>query len=60
MSRRDVVEGWQKTTQELLIDRRDSGVLKRLFLLINAGPTELDITLMKWLEEMPKFPIQSS
>jgi GTP-binding protein EngB required for normal cell division len=54
VSRREVVEGWQAQTQELLLDRRDLGVLKRLFLLIDArreGPTELDSTIMKWLED---------
>ena len=52
--RREVVEEWQAMTQEWLLDRRDVGVLKRVFLLLDArreGPSELDLTILKWLED---------
>jgi GTP-binding protein EngB required for normal cell division len=50
-----VVEDWQKDTQDLLLHRRHTaGVLQRLFLLMDTrrgGPTELDRTVMRWLED---------
>ena len=51
---KETVESWQEDTQNLLINRRDLGVLKRLFLLVDArrgGPTEIDRTVMSWLED---------
>lgn len=50
----DSTESWQETTQNVLLDRRDSGNLRRLFLLVDArrdGLTTWDITILKWLEE---------
>jgi GTP-binding protein len=50
-----IVEGWQSATQECLLNRRDAGVLRRLFLLLDArrdeGPSELDRTVVQWLED---------
>jgi GTP-binding protein EngB required for normal cell division len=50
-----IVEDWQKDTQDLLLHRRHTaGVLQRLFLLLDArrgGPSELDRTIMRWLED---------
>jgi ribosome biogenesis GTP-binding protein YsxC/EngB len=51
---RDVVDDWQMRTQDLLLDRRDAGVLKRLFLLLDTRRdewTKLDRTVMEWLED---------
>eukprot|EP00934_Nitzschia_sp_Nitz4_P006428 Nitzschia sp. Nitz4//scaffold278_size24532//1937//3295//NITZ4_008371-RA/size24532-processed-gene-0.6-mRNA-1//-1//CDS//3329545363//6418//frame0 len=62
---KEVVEGWQGKTQEWLIDRRDAGTLKRLFILLDArrgidsdsnraqvGPaTTVDQTVLEWAEE---------
>jgi GTP-binding protein len=52
---KEVVDGWQAQTQEWLLDRRDAGVLKRLFLLVDArrqeGPSKLDETVIQWAEE---------
>jgi GTP-binding protein len=51
---KEKAEAWQANTQDLLMDRRDSGVLKRLFLLIDARrdePTEMDRTVIAWLED---------
>ena len=56
MAPKQVVEEWQAKTQEWLLDRRDAGVLKRLFLLVDArrgdeGPSKLDQTVMEWAED---------
>jgi GTP-binding protein len=51
---KDKVEAWQADTQDLLINRRETGVLKRLFLLLDARRdelTEMDRTVMTWLED---------
>eukprot|EP00980_Cylindrotheca_fusiformis_P008073 scaffold1722_cov120-Cylindrotheca_fusiformis.AAC.3 len=51
---KQMVEAWQADTQNLLINRREMGVLKRLFLLVDARRdelTEMDRTVMTWLEE---------
>lgn len=51
---KEKVESWQADTQDLLINRREMGVLKRLFLLIDARRDELpemDRTVMTWLED---------
>lgn len=47
------VEDWQAKTQDWLIDRRDAGVLKRLFLLFDSRrePSELDATVIQWTED---------
>jgi GTP-binding protein len=48
-----VVGAWQSATQDLLLDRRDKGVLQRLFLLVDSrrGPMQLDRNVMGWLDE---------
>lgn len=52
---REVVEGWQKDTQDWLLHRRHKAkVLKRLFLLMDARrdePNEWDRTVLRWLED---------
>lgn len=52
---RSVVEGWQKDTQDWLLHRRhEAGVLKRLFLLMDARreePNDWDRTVLRWLED---------
>lgn len=52
---RGVVEDWQSKTQEWLIERRDEGVLRRLFVLLDArrddGPSTLDKAVIDWAEE---------
>lgn len=51
---KETVEAWQGDTQDLLVDRRDLGVLKRLFLLVDARRddfAEIDRTVLAWLEE---------
>ena len=52
---KDIVEDWQSKTQEWLIERREAGVLRRLFLLLDArrdeGPSELDKAVIEWAEE---------
>lgn len=51
---KETAEAWQEDTQDLLLDRRDRGVLKRLFLLIDARRddfTEIDRTVLAWLED---------
>lgn len=51
---KETAEAWQEDTQNLLLDRRDRGVLKRLFLLIDARRDDLakiDSTVLAWLEE---------
>ena len=47
------IEEWQKTSQNFLISRRDSGQLQRLFLLIDArhGANQLDHSVMNWFTE---------
>lgn len=52
-----ITEDWQKDTQDLLLHRRhEAGVLKRLFLLMDArrgveGPNEHDRIVIRWLED---------
>jgi len=52
-----VTEDWQTDTQDLLLHRRhEAGVLRRLFLLMDArrgmeGPNEHDRIVMRWLED---------
>lgn len=50
----EVVEDWQAKTQEWLIDRRESGALRRLFVLLDArrdAPSSLDNTVLQWAQE---------
>jgi GTP-binding protein len=54
----DVVGDWQSATQDILLNRRDAGVLQRLYLLLDCrreGPQPVDRTVMSWLdhEEIP-------
>ena len=49
-----VVGDWQSTTQDILLDRRDAGVLQRLYLLIDSrrdGPQSADRSVMSWLDQ---------
>ncbi len=52
-----ITENWQQDTQDLLLHRRhEAGVLKRLYLLMDArrgmeGPNEHDRIVMRWLED---------
>ena len=49
-----VVGDWQSTTQDIILDRRDSGVLQRLYLLVDSrrdGPQPADRTVMSWLDQ---------
>ena len=52
-----ITEDWQKDTQDLLMHRRhEAGVLRRLFLLMDArrgmdGPNEHDRIIMRWLDD---------
>ena len=49
-----VVGDWQTTTQDIILDRRDSGVLQRLYLLVDSrrdGPQPADRTVMSWLDQ---------
>lgn len=51
---KEAVEAWQADTQDLLMHRRDTGVLKRLFLLIDARRDDfavIDRTVLSWLED---------
>ncbi|KAL3934375.1 MAG: hypothetical protein SGBAC_009892 [Bacillariaceae sp.] len=51
---KETVEAWQGDTQELLLERLHKGVLKRLFLLLDARRddlAELDRTVLSWLED---------
>lgn len=50
---KQVVEEWQAKTQDWLLDRRDAGALKRLFLLLDARReiSKLDETVIQWTEE---------
>ncbi|CAJ1961391.1 unnamed protein product [Cylindrotheca closterium] len=51
---RETVEAWQQDTQKLLLDRLDRGVLKRLFLLMDARRdefAEMDRAVLGWLED---------
>jgi GTP-binding protein len=53
----NITEDWQRDTQDLLLQRRhEAGVLRRLFLLMDArrgmeGPNEHDRIVMRWLED---------
>ena len=52
-----ISENWQQDTQDLLLHRRhEAGVLRRLYLLMDArrgmeGPNEHDRIVMRWLED---------
>lgn len=49
-----VVEAWQSKTQDWLLDRQEHGVLRRLYLLLDARRmelSELDTAVIQWLEE---------
>ena len=49
----EAVEQWQTTTQDFLLDRRDSGQLRRLYLLVDArrGALALDQSIMGWMDD---------
>lgn len=49
----EAVDVWQSETQKLLLARRDSQHLQRLYLLIDArhGCLEFDFSIMGWLDE---------
>ena len=49
----DKVEEWQATTQEILLDRLERGVLQRLYLLLDSrrgSPSDLDGLVIQWLD----------
>mmetsp|Transcript_23340 Transcript_23340/g.26588 ORF Transcript_23340/g.26588 Transcript_23340/m.26588 type:complete len:338 (+) Transcript_23340:138-1151(+) len=48
-----VVSKWQEETQNFLLDRRDFGMLRRVFLLIDArrGVGTIDYAVMGWFDE---------
>jgi GTP-binding protein len=51
---KSVVEDWQGETQDWLLKTTRLGHLRRLFLLLDARrdqPSELDRTVMRWLED---------
>ena len=52
------VERWQATTQELLLDRMEYGVLQRLLLLIDSrrGIQDVDRHVLQWLDEASQIP----
>ena len=54
------VSQWQDKTQEFLLHRRDQGVLKRVFLLIDSrladkqsryGSTLIDFSVLQWMDD---------
>lgn len=47
------VDQWQNRTQSLLLQRRDQGCLRRVFLLVDArhGASGFDSSIMGWLDE---------
>jgi len=47
------VSAWQKNTQDFLLGRRDIGVLKKIYLLVDSrvGVTSLDRVIMGWFDE---------
>lgn len=53
------IDHWQQDTQDFLANRRDSGSLQRLFLLIDArrglardgSATALDLSVMRWMDK---------
>ena len=53
------IDHWQQDTQDFLANRRDSGSLQRLFLLIDArrglardgSATTLDLSVMRWMDK---------
>lgn len=49
----ELVKAWQEKTQTFLINRRDAGLLKRLFLLVDArrGTSQIDRDIMGWFDE---------
>ena len=49
----DQVKAWQERTQTFLLNRRDAGVLRRLFILIDArrGTSQIDRDIMGWFDE---------
>ena len=49
----EAVDAWQGDTQQLLLARRDSQHLQRVYLLIDArhGCLEFDFSVMRWLDE---------
>jgi GTP-binding protein len=49
----EAVDAWQRRTQQVLLQRRDVGALRRVYLLVDArhGATTLDLSVMSWLEE---------
>ena len=49
----EAVDAWQGDTQQLLLARRDSEHLRRVYLLVDArhGCLEFDFNIMRWLDE---------
>jgi GTP-binding protein len=49
----DQVRKWQASTQKFLLSRRDAGLLRRLFLLVDArrGTSQMDRDIMGWFDE---------
>jgi len=52
MAPKQVVEEWQAKTQDWLLDRRNAGVLKRLFLLFDSrrDSSPIDAGVIEWAE----------
>ncbi len=50
---KQIVEEWQAKTQEWLLDRRDAGVLRRLFVLLDSRRelSKLDEGVIQWTED---------
>jgi GTP-binding protein len=49
----DEIQKWQERTQSFLLNRRDAGLLRRLFLLVDArrGTNQIDRDIMGWFDE---------